>query len=80
MTMADTAPVRTTDAPATAMADMACCALHQGGKIAATALASARACSEIAPIAAELTNSKAAACNQADPLLAGIFGTGFITR
>lgn len=28
----------------------------------------------------ELTNSNAMACNQADLLLAGIFGAGFIAR
>lgn len=78
MMIADTAPVRTTDAPATAIADMDCCALHQGGKIAATAFASARACSEIVAMMAALTNSKAPACNQAELLLAGIFGAGFI--
>lgn len=31
-------------------------------------------------MAAELTNSKAAACNQAGLLLAGVFGKGFIGR
>lgn len=80
MRMAGTAPVRTTDAPAAVMADIACCALHQGGKIAATASASARACNEIAAMAAALANSRAPACNQADLPLAGIFGAGFISR
>jgi hypothetical protein len=49
---------------------MACCALHHGGKIAATVSAPERACVESAAITTELTSSKDPACNQADWLFA----------
>ncbi len=77
-TMAGMAPVRMTDAPAAAVADIACCALHHGGNIAATASASGRACSEIDAMPTALTSSSAPACNQADRLLPGKFGAGSI--
>ncbi len=74
--MAGMAPVRMTEAPAAAVASMACCALHHGGKIAATVSASGRACIEIAATAIALTNNRAPACNQADRPLAENFGAG----
>ncbi len=68
--MAGMTPVRITEAPAAAAARMACCALHHGGKIAATASAPERACNESAAITTELTSSRNPACNQADRTLA----------
>lgn len=73
-TIAGMAPVRMTEAPALAVASMACCALHHGGNIAATASASGRACIEIVATATVLAINRIPACNQADRPLAEEFG------